>query len=51
MSDYPQDISSITLHTIKIARQIYTIQHDLVYYQQEIKGDQFLHLSVDSRQP
>ena len=51
VSDYLHDITSITLRTIKIARQVYTIQHDLVYYQQEIKGDQFLNLSIDSRQP
>ena len=49
MSDYPHDTTSITSRTIKIASQIYTIQHDLVYYQQEIKGDQFLNLSIDSR--
>ena len=43
------DITSITDRTIKVVIPVYILQYDLVYHQQEIKGDQFLNLSIGIR--
>ncbi|KAK2368323.1 hypothetical protein QL285_081525 [Trifolium repens] len=51
VSGYPPKRNTETFCApAKPAKLVISSQHDSVYYQQEIKDDQFLNLSINSRQ-